>query len=100
MKREMGKDGDQGESSKSQRTTRVSSAFAEASLPRSLCPEMFMIRKKNDLKLKHSRLLQSKIVTKASEEAAFAENDKEMIIIVSEAYLTANQFQKHFSSWK
>ena len=28
-------------------------------------------------------------------EAAFAGNDKEMIIVVSEAYLTANQFQKH-----
>ena len=64
MKREMGKDGDQGESSKSQRTTRVSSPSAEASLPRSLCPEMFMICKKKDLKVKHSRLLQSKIVTK------------------------------------
>ena len=54
---------------------------------------------KKDLKLKHSRQLQSKIVTKTSEkpvkEAAFARNDKEMIIVVSEAYLTANQFQKH-----
>ena len=58
-----------------------------------------MICKKKDLKLKHSQQLQSKIVTKTSEktlkEAAFAENDKEMIIVVSEAYLTANQFQKH-----
>ena len=27
-------------------------------------------------------------------EAAFAQNDKETIIVVSEAYLTANQFQK------
>ena len=95
MKREMRKDGDQGESSKSQITTRVSSPSAEASLPRSLCPEMCMICKKKDLKVKHSPQLQSKIVTKASEEAAFAENDKEMIIVVSEAYLTANQFQKH-----
>ena len=34
MKREMRKDGDQGESSKSQRTTRVSLPSAEASLPR------------------------------------------------------------------
>ena len=91
----MGKDGDQGESSKSQRTTRGRSPSAEASLPRLLCPEMFMICKKKDLKVKHSQLLQSKIVTKASEEAAFAENDKEIIIVVSEAYLTANQFQKH-----
>ena len=54
MKREMGKDGDQGESRKSQRTTRVSSPSAEASLPRSLCPEMCMICKKKNLKLKHS----------------------------------------------
>ena len=58
-----------------------------------------MISKKKDLKLKHSRQLQSKIVTKTIEkmlkEATFARNDKEMIIIVSEAYLTANQFQKH-----
>ena len=99
MKREMGKDGDQGESSKSQRTTRISLPSAEASLQRSLCPEMCMICKKKDLKLKHSRQLQSKIVTKTSEktlkEAAFARNDKEMIIVVSEAYLTANQLQKH-----
>ena len=100
MKREMGKDGDQGESSKSQRTTRGSSPSSEASIPRSLCPEMCMICKKKDLKVKHSRQLQSKIVTKTNEkkryikEAAFAGNDKEMIIVVSEAYLTANQFQK------
>ena len=33
MKREMGRDGDQGESSKSQRTTMVSLPSAEASLP-------------------------------------------------------------------
>ena len=94
MRREMGKNGDQGESSKSQRTTRISSPSAKASLPRSLCPEMCMICKKKDLKVKHSRQLQSKIVIKTSEktlkEAAFTENDKEMIIIVSEAYLTAN----------
>ena len=38
MKREMRKNGDQGKSSKSQRTTRISSPSAEASLPRSLCP--------------------------------------------------------------
>ena len=68
MKREMGKDGDQGESSKSQRTTRVSSNSTEASLPRSLCPEMCMICKKKNLKLKHSRQLQLKIVTKTSEK--------------------------------
>ena len=58
-----------------------------------------MICKKKDLKLKHSRQLQLKIVTKTSEKtlkkAAFARNDKEMIIVVSETYLTANQFQKH-----
>ena len=54
-----------------------------------------MICKIKDLKVKHSRQLQSEIVTKTSEEAAFAGNDKEMIIVVSEAYLTANQFQKH-----
>ena len=99
MKREMGKDGDQSESSKSQRTMRISSPSAEASLPRSLCPEMCMICKKKDLKVKHSRQLQSKIVTKTSKkavkEAAFTGNDKEIIIVVSEAYLTANQFQKH-----
>ena len=50
--REMGKDGDQGESSKSQRTTRVSSPSAEASLQSSLYPEMCMICKKKNLKLK------------------------------------------------
>ena len=54
MKREMDKDGDQGESSMSQRTTRVSLPSAEASLPRSLCPEMCMICKKKDLKVKDS----------------------------------------------
>ena len=58
-----------------------------------------MICKKKDLKVKHSRQLQSKIITKTSEktlkEAAFTGNDNEMIIVVSEAYLTANQFQKH-----
>ena len=58
MKREMGKDGDKEESSKSQRTSRVSLPSAESSLPRSLCPEMCMICKKKDLKLKHSRQLQ------------------------------------------
>ena len=58
MKRGMGKDGDQGESSKSQRTTRVNLLSAEASLPRSLCLEMCMICKKKDLKLKHSPQLQ------------------------------------------
>ena len=86
MKKEMDKDGDQGESSKSQRTTRVNLPSADASLPRSLCPEMCMICKKKDLKLKHSRQLQSKIVTKTSEktlkQAAFALNDKETIIVV------------------
>ena len=57
-----------------------------------------MICKKKDLQLTHSRQLQSKIITKTSEktlEATFARNDKEMIIVVSEAYLTANHFQKH-----
>ena len=58
--REMGKDGDEGESSKSERTTRVSSPSAEASLPRSLCPEMCMICKKKNLMLKHNRQLQLK----------------------------------------
>ena len=47
---------------------RISSPSAEASLPRSLCPEMCMIFKKKDLK--HSRQLQSKIVTKTSEKNA------------------------------
>ena len=32
---------------------------------------------------------------KTLKETAFAGNDKEKIIVVSEAYLTANQFQKH-----
>ena len=82
----MGKDGDQGESSKSQRTTRVSSPSAEASLPRSLYPEMCMICKKKNLKFE---------VAIKNWEAPFAGNDKEMIIIISEAYLTANLFQKH-----
>ena len=99
MKREMGKDGDQSESSKSQRTMRISSLSAEASSPRSLCPELCMICKKKDLKVKHGGQLQSKIVTKTSKKtlkgAAFTGNDKEMIMVVSEAYLTANQFQKH-----
>ena len=36
----MSKDVDQGESSNIQRTTRVNLLSAEASLPRSLCPEM------------------------------------------------------------
>ena len=45
MKREMGKNGDRGKSSKSQRTTRISSPSAEASLLRSLSPEMCMIWK-------------------------------------------------------
>ena len=58
MKREMGKDDDQGKSSKSQRTTRVNLPSAEASLPRSLCSEICMICKKKDLKLKHSPQLQ------------------------------------------
>ena len=58
IKREMGNNGDQGENSKSQRTTKVRLPFAEASLPKSLCPEMCMICKKKDLKLKHSRQLQ------------------------------------------
>ena len=98
MKREMGKDGDQGASSNIQSTKRVNLLSAEASLPRSLCPEMCMICKKKDLKLKHCRQSQSKLVTKTSEktikEAAFARSDKEMIIVVSETYLIANQFQK------
>ena len=58
---------------------------------------MCMICKKKDLKFKHSR--RSKIVTKTSEkklkDAAFARNDKEMITVVSETYLIANQFEKH-----
>ena len=98
MKREMGKDGDQGESSNIQRTTGVSLLSAEASLPRSLCPGIYMICKKKNLKLKHCPQSQSKLVTKTSDktltEAAFARNDKEMIIVVSETYLIANQFQK------
>ena len=56
---------------------------------------MCKIYKKKDLKVKHSRQLQSKVVTKTSEEVTFAGNDKEMIMVVSEAYLTDNQFQKH-----
>ena len=43
--------------------------------------------------VKHSRQLQSEIVTKTSEEATFAGNDKEMIVVVSEAYLTATNFK-------
>ena len=43
MKMEMGKDSGQDESSKSQRTTRVSLPSAGASLPRSLCQEMCMV---------------------------------------------------------
>ena len=65
----MGKDGNQGESSKIQRTMRVGLPSAEASLPRSLCPEMCMICKKKDLKLKQSRQLQSEIVTRTSEKS-------------------------------
>ena len=95
----MGKDGDQAEGSKIQRTTRVRLPFAETSLPRSLCPEMCMICKRKDLKVKHSRQLQQKLlpepVKKTLKEAAFARNDKEMIISVSETYLIANQFQEH-----
>ena len=57
-----------------------------------------MICKKKNLKLKHCRQSQSKLVTKTSDktlkEAAFARNDKEMIIVVSETYLISNQFQK------
>ena len=49
--------------------------------------------------MKHSRQLQSKIVTKTNEkmlkEGAFAGDDKETVIVVSEAYLRANQFQKY-----
>ena len=102
MKREMGKNRHPGESCKSQRTTRVSLPSAEASLPGSLCPEMC---KKGDLKLKQSRQFQSEIageiVTRTSEkmlkEVAFALNDKETIIAVSETftYLIDHQFQKH-----
>ena len=60
---------------------------------------MCMICKKNNyLKLKPSRQSQSKRITKTSEktlkEAAFARNDKEMSIVVSETYLIANQSQK------
>ena len=91
-----GKNGDQSASSNIQKTTRVNLLSAEASLPRSFCPEMCMICRKKDLKLKHYRQSQSKLVTKTSEktikEAAFAGNDKEMIIVVSETYMTANQF--------
>ena len=61
IKGEMGKDGDQGESSERQRTTRVSLPSAEASLRRSLCPEMCMICNKRDLKLKQSRQLHQKL---------------------------------------
>ena len=68
MKREMGENCDQSESSKSQRTTRISSPSAEASLSRSFCPEMYMICKKKDLKVKHSQQLQSKVVTKTNEK--------------------------------
>ena len=89
MKSEMGKDGDQSESSKIQRTTRVSLPSAETSLPRSLCLEMCMICKKKDLKLKQSRKLQSKIVTRTSEKLL-----KE-VIVVSETYLIAHQFHIH-----
>ena len=64
MKRKMGKDGNQGESSNFQRTVRVSLLSAEVLLPGSLCPAMYMICKKRYLKLKHSRQSQSKPVKK------------------------------------
>ena len=70
MKREMGKDGDQGESSKIQRTMKVGLPSAEASLPISLCPEMCMICKKTDLNLKQRRHFQSEIITRTSEKNA------------------------------
>ena len=99
MKRKMSKDGDQWESSKIQRTTRGCLPNAEASITRGLFPEMCMICKKKDLKVKHSLQSLSKIVTKTSEktlkEAAFARNDKEMIIAVSQTDLIAKEFQKH-----
>ena len=67
---------------------------AEALSLRSLCPEMCIICKTKDLKLKHSRQLQSKIITKTSAKtpkyAAFARYDKEMIIVVSDFKNTRN----------
>ena len=50
------------------------------------------------IKTSHQNRSQSKLLTKTIEktlkEAAFVRNDKEIIIVVSETYLIADQFQK------
>ena len=99
LKRKASKDNDQGCSSKLQRTTRKASQSAEATSSRGLFPNICMICKKTDLKVKGVRQPLSRIVTDTAErtfkEAALAQNDLEMIRAVTETDLIAKEFQKH-----
>lgn len=99
LKRKASKDDDQGSSSKLQRTTRNTSQSAEDTSSRGLFPNICMICKKKDVKVKGVRQPLSKIVTDTAErtfkEAAIAQNDLEMIRAVTETDLIAKELQKH-----
>ena len=99
LKRKASQDGDEGSSSKLQRSTRKASQSAEATSSRGLFLNICMICKKKDVKVKGVRQSLSKIVTDTAEstlkEAAIVQNDLEMMTAVAETDLKAKEFQKH-----
>ena len=98
LKRKATKDNEDGSSSKLQRTTRQTQS-AQATSSRGLFPNVCMVCKKKDLKVKGVRQPLSKIVTETAErkvqEAAKARNDLEMIGAITGTDLIAKEFQKH-----
>lgn len=96
LKRKTSQDGCQGSNSKLQKSTRQSD---EATGSRGLFPNICMICKQKELRVKSVRQSLSRIVTDTAErtlkEAAIAHNDLEMMTAVTETDLKAKEFQKH-----
>ena len=90
---------DQSPTTKVQRTTRASSQNTVTVSSAGIFPNICMICKKKDIKIKGIRKSLSKIVTETAErtikQAAVARNDLEIITAVTETDLIAKEFQKH-----
>ncbi|CAB3984608.1 Hypothetical predicted protein [Paramuricea clavata] len=101
LKRKTSQDGCQGSNIKLQKSTRKTSQRQsdEATGSRGLFPNICMICKKKELRVKSVRQSLSRIVTDTAErtlkEAAIAHNDLEMMTAVTETDLKAKEFQKH-----
>ncbi|CAB4024495.1 Hypothetical predicted protein, partial [Paramuricea clavata] len=101
LKQKTSQDSCQGSNSKLQKLTRKTSQRQsdEATGSRGLFPNICMICKKKELRVKSVCQSLSRIVTDTAErtlkEAAIAHNDLEMMTAVTETDLKAKEFQKH-----